>query len=31
MFFPNGVIKEGQFELNVYKGPREMTTPHQNQ
>jgi hypothetical protein len=22
MIFPNGVVKEGFFELNVYKGPK---------
>jgi len=22
MIFPNGAIKDGYFELNVYKGPR---------
>lgn len=22
MFFPNGTIKEGYFEFNVYKGPK---------
>jgi len=22
MTFPNGIVKEGQFEFNVYKGPK---------
>jgi hypothetical protein len=23
MIFPNGIIKEGTFEYNVYKGPKD--------
>jgi hypothetical protein len=25
MTFPNGLIKEGYFEYNVYKGPKQMS------
>jgi len=23
MIFPNGIVKEGTFEYNVYKGPKD--------
>jgi hypothetical protein len=25
MIFPNGIVKEGFFEFNVYKGPKEQS------
>jgi hypothetical protein len=30
MIFPDGTVKEGCFEYNVYKGPKEMVSNSQN-